>query len=60
MAGIGVVVNPRAAGNRGRPDTAAHLAAVVGGAGALAVAAILVFRAGLRRYESGSRFGSLS
>ncbi|MFN2425300.1 MAG: diacylglycerol kinase family protein [Candidatus Binatia bacterium] len=31
--GIGVVVNPRAAGNRGRPDTAAHLAAVVGGDG---------------------------
>lgn len=33
MAGIGVVVNPRASGNRGRPDTAARLAAVVGGDG---------------------------
>lgn len=33
MAGIGVVVNPRAAGNRGRPDTAARLAAVVGSDG---------------------------
>lgn len=43
-----------------RDPSIAHLAAVVGGAGALAVAAILVFRAGLRRYESGSRFGSLS
>lgn len=33
MAGIGVVVNPRASGNRGRPDMAARLAAVVGGDG---------------------------
>jgi diacylglycerol kinase family enzyme len=33
VPGIGVVVNPRAAGNRGRPDTAAHLAAVVGADG---------------------------
>lgn len=33
MAGIGVVVNPRASGNRGRRDTAARLAAVVGGDG---------------------------
>ncbi|MFN2377092.1 MAG: diacylglycerol kinase family protein [Candidatus Binatia bacterium] len=33
MAGIGVIVNPRASGNRGRPDTAARLAAVVGGDG---------------------------
>lgn len=33
MAGVGVVVNPRASGNRGRPDTAARLAAVVGGDG---------------------------
>jgi len=33
MAGIGVVVNPRASGNRGRPDTAARLAAVVGADG---------------------------
>jgi diacylglycerol kinase family enzyme len=31
--GIGVVVNPRASGNRGRRDTAARLAAVVGGDG---------------------------
>lgn len=31
--GIGVVVNPRAAGNRGNPDIAAKLAAVVGGDG---------------------------
>jgi diacylglycerol kinase family enzyme len=33
MSGIGVVVNPRASGNRGRPDMAARLAAVVGGDG---------------------------
>lgn len=33
MGGVGVIVNPRAAGNRGRPDTAAHLAAVVGADG---------------------------
>jgi diacylglycerol kinase (ATP) len=33
MSGIGVIVNPRASGNRGRPATAAHLVAVVGGDG---------------------------
>ncbi|HEY2774425.1 MAG TPA: diacylglycerol kinase family protein [Candidatus Binatia bacterium] len=33
MAGIGVIVNPRASGNRERPGTAAHLTAVVGGDG---------------------------
>ena len=33
MGGIGVVVNPRAAGNRGRRDTAARLAAVIGADG---------------------------
>lgn len=35
MAGIGVIVNPRAAGNRSRRDTAARLAAVVGADGAV-------------------------
>jgi diacylglycerol kinase family enzyme len=33
MSGIGVIVNPRASGNRGRPATADHLVAVVGGDG---------------------------
>jgi diacylglycerol kinase family enzyme len=33
VPGIGVIVNPRASGNRGRPGTAAHLTAVVGGDG---------------------------
>lgn len=33
MGGVGVIVNPRAAGNRGRPDMAARLAAVVGSDG---------------------------
>ena len=43
-----------------RDPSLAHLASVVGGAAGFALAAILVFRAGLRRYESGSRFGSIS
>ena len=33
MAGIGVIVNPRAAGNRARPGLAARLASVVGADG---------------------------
>jgi diacylglycerol kinase family enzyme len=33
LAGIGVIVNPLASGNRGRPGTAAHLTAVVGADG---------------------------
>ena len=33
MPGIGVIVNPRASGNRAHPDITAHLAAVVGADG---------------------------
>jgi diacylglycerol kinase family enzyme len=33
VSGIGVIVNPRASGNRGRPATADHLVAVVGADG---------------------------
>jgi len=43
-----------------REPSLANLGVVVGGAITLATLAILVFRRGLRRYESGSRFGSMS
>jgi ABC-2 type transport system permease protein len=43
-----------------RDPSLANLASVLGGAAGLAIAARLVFRAGLRRYESGSRFGSMT
>ncbi len=43
-----------------REPSLANLGAVVGGAVALAALAVFVFRRGLRRYESGSRFGSMT
>ncbi len=43
-----------------REPSLANFATVVLGALGLALAAIIVFRAGLRRYESGSRFGSMN
>ena len=43
-----------------REPSLAHLGIVLGGAVAFATLAVVVFRAGLRRYESGSRFGSMT
>ena len=43
-----------------RDPSLANLACVLGGAAGICLAAVLVFRAGLKRYESGSRFGSMT